>query len=194
MKLVRSITATLVFLIACASEPADSAPSTVKPEADPSPPVGLEEAVPTVAAVEQTIAVATAPKTEPTSQLKVRKVEAMPAAVAVEQVVATATPPEAQPAPQAQASLTRVDPSLVCMVNNHFMGKAQIPVVVEGRTYFGCCEMCKGRLAKDPGSRAAKDPVSGATVDKAVAVIAKDESGEVVYFENEANLQRYASR
>ncbi len=102
----------------------------------------------------------------------------------------TATKPSAA----TPATLTRVDPSLVCMVNNHFMGKAQIPVEVEGKTYFGCCEMCKGRLAKDPSSRAAKDPVSGVTVDKAVAVIARDNSGGVVYFENEANLAQYAAR
>ena len=100
---------------------------------------------------------------------------------------------KSEPAP-AQASVTRVDPELVCMVNNHYMGKAQIPVVVEGKTYFGCCDMCKTKLAQDPESRAAKDPVSGATVDKASAVIGREPSGTVVYFENEKNLQQYASR
>lgn len=97
------------------------------------------------------------------------------------------------PAP-AGAAVTRVEPSLVCMVNNQYMGKAQIPVEVEGKTYFGCCDMCKTRLAKDPESRASVDPVSGARVDKAAAVIGREASGAVVYFENEANLQRYASR
>ena len=101
--------------------------------------------------------------------------------------------PASEPAPTA-AAVTRVEPSLVCMVNNQFMGKAQIPVEVEGKTYFGCCDMCKTRLAKDPESRAAVDPVSGAKVDKAAAVIGREPSGAVVYFENEANLQRYASR
>lgn len=92
------------------------------------------------------------------------------------------------------AKLARVDPSFVCMVNNQYMGKAQIPVAVDGKTYFGCCEMCKSRLAQDPESRAAVDPVSGATVDKASAVIGREASGAVVYFENEKNLQLYASR
>jgi YHS domain-containing protein len=92
------------------------------------------------------------------------------------------------------ATFTRVEPSKVCMVNNHYMGREQIPVVVQGKTYFGCCEMCKGKLANEPSSRAAKDPVSGKTVDKAVAVIGSDPSGAVQYFENEKNLETYASR
>jgi YHS domain-containing protein len=103
------------------------------------------------------------------------------------------------PAPPASASaasgthqLTRVDDvSQVCMVNDQFMGRAQIPVMVEGKTYFGCCEMCKGRLASDATARAAKDPVSGKGVDKSSAVIAKRADGQVLYFENEQNLQRY---
>jgi YHS domain-containing protein len=92
----------------------------------------------------------------------------------------------------AVSQLTRVeDVSQVCMVNNQFMGKAQIPVAVDGKTYFGCCEMCKGRLARDVTARMAKDPVSGKEVDKASAVIAKRESGEVLYFENAQNLDRF---
>jgi YHS domain-containing protein len=87
--------------------------------------------------------------------------------------------------------LTRVEPSQVCMVNNQFMGKPQIPVGVRGKTYFGCCEMCKSRLADDPNARTAVDPVTGMTVDKADAVIGRDDSGAVLYFENEANLTRY---
>lgn len=88
--------------------------------------------------------------------------------------------------------LTHVDdPSLVCMVNNTYMGKAQIPVEVEGKTYFGCCPMCKERLANEPDTRSAVDPVSGVKVDKASAVIAKDADGNVLYFANETNLRSY---
>jgi YHS domain-containing protein len=88
--------------------------------------------------------------------------------------------------------LTQVeDPSLVCMVNNTYMGKAQIPVEVEGKTYFGCCPMCKERLAKEPDTRTAVDPVSGEKVDKAAAVIAKDADGNVLYFASQANLRNY---
>jgi len=80
------------------------------------------------------------------------------------------------------------------MVNDMDMGKTQIPVVVEGRTYYGCCAMCKERLSKDASVRSAIDPVSGKKVDKAKAVIGKRADGSVVYFENETNLRRYAAK
>jgi YHS domain-containing protein len=86
------------------------------------------------------------------------------------------------------------DRSLVCMVNDMDMGKAQIPVVVEGQTYYGCCAMCKERLAKDTAVRTAIDPVSGKKVDKAKAVIGKRPDGSVVYFESEKNLRQYAAK
>lgn len=80
----------------------------------------------------------------------------------------------------------------VCMVNNQFMGRPQIPIEVEGRTYYGCCEMCKGRLARDASARTATDPISKRPVDKSLAMMVKNEQGAVTYFENEANLQTYA--
>jgi YHS domain-containing protein len=98
---------------------------------------------------------------------------------------------QGDPSSATQRALTRVEPSLVCMVNNQFMGRPQIPVTVDGKTYFGCCEMCKGRLNSDPVSRTAKDPVTGADVDKALAVIAKNDVGAVLYFEDEASLAKY---
>ena len=89
-------------------------------------------------------------------------------------------------------ALTRVeDPSTVCMVNNQYMRKPQIPVRIEGRTYYGCCEMCKGRLEHDQTARFSTDPVSGRHVDKATAVIARDGANRVLYFESEANLRQY---
>ena len=69
-----------------------------------------------------------------------------------------APPPAHAPAP---AVVKVADRSLVCMVNDQDMGKTQIPVVVEGKTYYGCCAMCKERLAKDANARTGVDPVSG---------------------------------
>ncbi|HLL54166.1 MAG TPA: hypothetical protein VK447_11495 [Myxococcaceae bacterium] len=104
---------------------------------------------------------------------------------------ASTAPSSATPARTA-AGLTRVtDASYTCMVNNMFMGKPQIPVQVEGKTYYGCCEMCKDRLANNPAARTAVDPVSKRPVDKSAAVIARADSGALVYFENEANLAAY---
>jgi YHS domain-containing protein len=103
-----------------------------------------------------------------------------------------ATAPAAPGTASRPVELTLVtEPSQVCMVNDQFMGREQIPIEVEGKTYFGCCEMCKGRLSRDPSARVAKDPVSGNAVDKSRAVIAKRANGAVVYFENTANLESY---
>ncbi len=88
-------------------------------------------------------------------------------------------------------TLQRVEPRRVCMVNDRVYEKDQIPVEVDGRTYFGCCEMCKERLSRDAAVRAAVDPVSGAKVDKARAVVAADADGRVLYFESEETLARY---
>jgi YHS domain-containing protein len=87
--------------------------------------------------------------------------------------------------------LARVETKTVCMINEHAMGKDQIPVEVEGRTYYGCCDMCKKALATDASKREAVDPVSGKKVDKATAVIAAQQDGCVFYFESEASLAKY---
>ncbi|HVE72108.1 MAG TPA: hypothetical protein VNI54_12130 [Thermoanaerobaculia bacterium] len=86
--------------------------------------------------------------------------------------------------------LKKVEPNMVCMVNEMAMGKEQIPVEVEGKTYYGCCEMCKTALANDASKRTATDPISGKTVDKAEAVIGAQEDGRVFYFESEENLKK----
>jgi YHS domain-containing protein len=77
------------------------------------------------------------------------------------------------------------------MVNDRYMGTPQIPVPVGDKTYFGCCAMCKQRLETDATVRTGTDPVSGNHVDKASAVIARNASGKVFYFENEGTLRRY---
>lgn len=100
--------------------------------------------------------------------------------------------PVAPAAADLASGLRRItDPSLVCMVNDTFMGKPQIPVEVAGQTYFGCCPMCKERLAKEPETRTALDPVTGEPVDKATAVLAQNEDGAVLYFASDETLRRY---
>jgi YHS domain-containing protein len=102
--------------------------------------------------------------------------------------VASAAPPAAPAGLQVVA-----DRSLVCMVNDTFMGRPQIPVDVGGKTYFGCCEACKGRLASDAAVRQAVDPVTQAPVDKATAVIAQRADGTVLYFASEDSLRRFTA-
>jgi YHS domain-containing protein len=92
------------------------------------------------------------------------------------------------------ASLRKVEVKKVCMVTNRVFAKDQIPVAVQGKTYYGCCEGCKQTLANNPAARMAVDPVSGNTVDKATAVIGARPDGSTLYFENESNLKKYSSR
>lgn len=102
--------------------------------------------------------------------------------------------PSAVDRPAATTSpLTRITkPSEVCMVNNRFMASPQIPVPVDGKTYYGCCAGCKAKLEGDPSARLAVDPVTKRPVDKALAVLGKTNAGEVFYFESEETFNSFA--
>jgi YHS domain-containing protein len=93
---------------------------------------------------------------------------------------------------QPDGKLTKVeDHKKICMVANKAFAKDQIPIEIEGRTYYGCCNMCKTMLANDATQRAAIDPVSKKSVDKSLAVIGVSSNRAVVYFENEEDLETY---
>lgn len=79
----------------------------------------------------------------------------------------------------------------VCMVTNAHFSRPQIPVEAGGQTYYGCCDNCKSTLQNDASSRMAKDPVSNKFVDKSKAVIAASSNGEVRYFENKTNFEKF---
>jgi YHS domain-containing protein len=83
--------------------------------------------------------------------------------------------------------------SLVCMMNNKYFGTEQIPVEVDGKTYYGCCEGCKTTLKMDPQARMSLDPLSGKEVDKATAFIApvSKNNPNVFYFESKENYEKY---
>jgi YHS domain-containing protein len=144
-----------------------------------------------IAALSVTIAAACTKQEQPATSTGATPPRASATSVAAPP---TPSPHTMPPAPESSASgLTLVtDRSLVCMVNNQFMGRAQIPVEVGGNTYYGCCEMCKSRLANDASARTAVDPVSNRPVDKSLAVIARTETGATLYFENEQNFNTYA--
>lgn len=91
----------------------------------------------------------------------------------------------------AAENLKVVENEKVCMVTDQLFPKKQIPITVEGKTYYGCCENCKASLGKDPKVRKAIDPISKKPVDKATAVIAAREDGTVIYFENKTTLEKY---
>lgn len=89
------------------------------------------------------------------------------------------------------SAVTQIEPKYVCMINNQLFAKEQIPVVIDEKTYYGCCEMCEGKLKADPESRTAIDPVSGNKVDKATAITGAAPDGKVYYFEKLENLEIY---
>lgn len=90
---------------------------------------------------------------------------------------------------------SHVPTETVCMVNNAYMGKKQIEVPHNGKTYYGCCEMCVKRIPTDKTAREAIDPYSGKTVDKADAYIVMiSDEGEVAYFENEENYNKFLAQ
>ncbi len=93
----------------------------------------------------------------------------------------------------APAKDAKLKSSYVCYVNNSYFGKEQIPVEVDGKTYYGCCEGCVDKLHNIREFRYATDPLSGVEVDKAKAyiVLKPDGNGEVLYFENKDNYLKF---
>ena len=104
-----------------------------------------------------------------------------------------ASPMIANASPDDGAALKKVEAQYVCMINNKLFDRTQIPVSVEGKTYYGCCPMCETKLKQSKQARMAVDPVSGNDVDKALAVIGAQADGAVFYFENEENLKKYGN-
>lgn len=94
----------------------------------------------------------------------------------------------------ASESLKVVPAKEVCMVNDTYFAKAQIPVQHEGQTYYGCCEMCKKTLAQDATARMAKDALTEKPVDKARAIIVARPDNSVLYFASQENLAKYRQK
>ncbi|MBL6734960.1 MAG: hypothetical protein ISP86_03645 [Shewanellaceae bacterium] len=92
---------------------------------------------------------------------------------------------------EVKSNLIPVASARVCMVNNRVFEQDQIPIQVQGKTYYGCCNMCKDKLNSDVSARQGLDPITHSPVDKATAVIAADATGKVFYFENEQHLKQY---
>jgi YHS domain-containing protein len=83
---------------------------------------------------------------------------------------------------------------LVCMVNDAFMGVKQIPVEAEGKTYYGCCQMCVTKIKENQDNvRYGIDPYTHERVDKSEAFITlkPGQGKEVFYFASESNMKAY---
>src|SRR5437867_7510443 len=56
----------------------------------------------------------------------------------------------------------------VCMMQDMVLTKPGIAIQYQGKTYYGCCAMCKEKIKNEPKKYTrAIDPVSGKQVDKA---------------------------
>jgi YHS domain-containing protein len=88
--------------------------------------------------------------------------------------------------------LQPIDPSLVCMINDAYMEVTQIPVPVNGKTYYGCCQGCVDKLNNMESTRMAIDPCSGNPVDKSEAyIVLTNPQGAVAYFKSESNYNAF---
>lgn len=84
------------------------------------------------------------------------------------------------------------DNKMVCMMQDMVLTKPGIAITHAGKTYYGCCEMCKQKIASEPAKYTkGTDPVSGKKVDKASALI-YGLDGTAFYFETSANRDTFA--
>jgi YHS domain-containing protein len=84
------------------------------------------------------------------------------------------------------------DRSRICMMQDSMQPKPGLAHEYGGKTYWLCCQMCVGAFTADPEKYAhAKDPVNGATVDKATAP-AYAVNGKAFFFSSEETLRTFA--
>ncbi|MBI2889601.1 MAG: hypothetical protein HYY13_02340 [Nitrospirae bacterium] len=83
------------------------------------------------------------------------------------------------------------DRTKVCMIQESLMLQPGIPVTYAGKTYHQCCAGCAARFMQDPARYSkARDPVSGADVDKADAYLYARE-GRVFFFQTLENVMAF---
>jgi YHS domain-containing protein len=107
------------------------------------------------------------------------------------QTTAQAADASVAEASAADSILEQVEAPYVCMITNKVFDSKQIEVPVEGHVYYGCCQMCVKKLNNNPESRYATDPVSGAQVNKAEAVLGAGPDEAVRYFESVETLRAF---
>lgn len=79
----------------------------------------------------------------------------------------------------------------VCMMQDMILAKPGIPIEHNGKRYYGCCEMCKEKIAREPEKyTTAVDPVSKKKVDKATAFIYAYK-GDAYYFGSKENRAEF---
>lgn len=106
-------------------------------------------------------------------------------------VLSLAIPLSAAPKVGEGERVKQVEAKYVCFITKQRFDTPQLPVLVDGKTYYGCCQTCMQQLMNDPTNRVDVDPVSGKEVDKATAVIGVDKAGKAYFFESMENLKKF---
>lgn len=73
------------------------------------------------------------------------------------------------------------------------MGVKQIPIDVNGTSYFGCCQGCVEKIQKNIDDvRFGSNPLNNRKVDKASAIIVQDKNtGSVFYFDSKEDAKKF---
>ena len=82
----------------------------------------------------------------------------------------------------------------ICMYRNRLIVGSSIPVVIEGETYYVCCQGCVDKLQQNyQDSQYGEDKFSHHRIKKTKAFIVLDKksNGKVSYFESEENFNHF---
>lgn len=93
---------------------------------------------------------------------------------------------------QGPEKVKQVSKEYVCMTQDSVFQRKLSPVVVNGKTYFGCCQGCVKAMKENPKKYCySRDPVTDEIVDKAEAFI-MNFRGKALYFKGEENAKKFA--
>ena len=91
----------------------------------------------------------------------------------------------------------QIKPTDICMFYNVILdAPSEYPVILEGKTYYGCCDYSSLQLRTDSTTRFSIDPFSGEKVDKVGALIFPDPNIDngVQYFKTKNNYLQYIKK
>ncbi|MGZ2369478.1 hypothetical protein ACXR6G_06805 [Ancylomarina sp. YFZ004] len=84
--------------------------------------------------------------------------------------------------------------SMVCMLGGDIKTKPTLPIEINSKTYWGCCQNCLGKLQRNENNALyALDPLSGESVNKADAIIRQDPQNNkrVFFFKSNETYNQY---
>lgn len=82
----------------------------------------------------------------------------------------------------------------VCMLRGDVKSRPTLPIEVNSKTYWACCQNCLGKLQRNENNVLfAIDPLSGESVNKADAIIRRDPQNNkrVFFFKSNETYNQY---